>query len=170
MDSFLISVYNGIRKGFKFEAIINVALVKKKIKPGCIVDIDKKTICVCQHEGLYVYKYNQPNLGHLSLVTYEHIDQPEFTDKNFHKKIGNILGYISPINIDKNFDGSRRSGSELQITFTRNNKKYTQSILNQIIFNKSQKQIAEYYDKYIKCIKEMNIPNIIIYDIQLISF
>jgi len=156
MEDFLQKVYDGVRNGDKFGEMVNIGLVKMKIKKGALLDINKSAVQACLDAGLFVEKYTQPNLKNLSIVTYKPVTLPEATDPNFHKKVGKILGFLTPIDLDD--QPIDRKGMSIYINITKGGRKSTKFVFGEVIFGKSDKAISTYIQKYVDGIAKMKLP------------
>jgi hypothetical protein len=83
---------------------------------------------------------------------------PLFKEDNInHEDVGKKLGYLTPIEL--NNEKGKRYYIQLNIKFTNNgNKPLNTYILNQVVVNKSEKEINEYLDNFITGIKKLPIP------------
>jgi hypothetical protein len=156
MEDFLQKVYDGVRNGDKFGEMVNIGLVKMKIKKGALLIINKSAVQACLDAGLFVEKYTDPGVKNVSIVTYKPVTLPEATDPNFHKKVGKILGFLTPINLDdKPID---RKAMTIYINITNRGRKSTKFVFSEMIFGKSDKAISTYIQKYVDGIAKMKLP------------
>jgi hypothetical protein len=154
MEDFLQKVYDGVTWGDKFGEMVNVGLVKMKIKKGALLIINKSAVQACLDAGLFTTKYNK--LG-VILVTYKPVTLPEATDPNFHKKVGKILGYLTPVDLDdKPID---RKVMTIYIDIIKKGRKSTKHVFTEIIVGKSDKAILSYIQKYVDGIAKMKLPS-----------
>jgi hypothetical protein len=155
MEDFLQKVYNGVMWGDKFGEMVNVGLVKMKIKKGALLVINKSAVQACLDGGLFTTKYNE--LG-VILVTYKPVTLPEKTDPKFDLKIGKILGYFTPVDLS-NKKHINRKLMTIYIDIVKKGRKSTKHVFTEIILGKSDKAISTYIQKYVDGIAKMKLPS-----------
>lgn len=157
MEDFLQKVYDGGIGWNKFGEMVNIGLVKMKIKKGALLNINKSAVQACLDAGLFVEKYTQPRLEHLSIVTYKPVTLPEANDLKFDLKIGKILGFLTPIDLDAKY--ADRKVMSLYIDVTNRGHKSTRAVFSEMIIGKSNKAISTYMQKYIDGIGKIKLPS-----------
>jgi len=138
---------------YKFGTMLNIGLVITGYKKGALEKIDEKLKKHLIKNGLYVDYY--PLIKTLTFISKRN---PLFTDNTSHEDVGRNLGYLTPIELDDKIKG-KKYFIGLIIKFSNNNNKpLITTILNQVVINKSEKDINEYLDKFIIGIRKLPIP------------
>ena len=137
---------------YQFENMINIGLVLTGVKKGAFTKLDKLVINKLKKLGYYVDSY--PKIPHLTWIS---LHNPNFSEQPTHKEIGKALGYLTPVDIDK--DITNKYYINIEIKFRRiNSNSLICNTLPQIVVNKTKKQIDRYLQKYINGILKLNIP------------
>ena len=148
----------------RFYNMIYGALALNGTKLGSLCEIDNKTVKLLQSHGYFVakdkFRMSNSKLSYISKID-PHLEGTKITSKNS----GELLDYLTP-----GFRAIHTSCHDIgiDITFriidtnTTTNKiiyQNTIKILHQIVYDKNQKQIDKYLDKYIKGIEKIKLPD-----------
>lgn len=159
----LMEIFENIQPKYlrwQFSEMINVGLVLAGVKNGALVYITEPTIIHKLKKSLNVQQYTQHGLEHLILISNKKIPSLPPDDNQFHVKVGKILSYMTPIDIEEAVIGIKKNVA-IEIIFDKNGgKKYVTAVLSQIVVNKTDDQINAYFKKYIDAILAMKIPKI----------
>lgn len=167
MENLLRAVFNGTKPkytSFQFAEMVNVGLVLAGVKKSALVELDQTAIKALKDAGLSVTQY--PLIPKLSIVSKT---DPGLTEKSSHIAVGKALSYLTPIDLNKNYDDTHKTGLGIVITFRRGNgRKLESSVMNQMIINKSERQINNYITPFVNAIKAMKLPEEFhIYDVRV---
>lgn len=156
MEKLLYKIYNNVYPkytSYKFSSMLNIGLVITGYKKGALEKIDNKLKKDLTKIGLYIDYY--PLIKTLTFISKKN---PLFKENVNDEDVGKQLGFLTPFNLDNKIKGKSYLVF-LNIKFTNNgNKPLITSILNQIVVNKSEKEINEYLDKFIIGIRKLQIP------------
>ncbi len=167
MDKILRAVFEGSKPKFttsQFNEMINVGLVLAGVKKSALIHLDDKAIKILRDAGLSVTVY--PLIPKLVIVSKS---DPGLTEKSSHIAVGKALSYLTPIDINKNYNDADSHSLAIKMIFRRGKgKKLEGSIMNQKVINKNEKQIINYITPFVEAIKTMKLPEEFeLFDVQV---
>lgn len=160
----------------KNEAIrnyLNSLLVINHLRKSGIIAINKDVfedirIILANYQVLIKY-YNSTRAYMITWIknSYDPII-PKFrdlssSDPNFHLKTGELLGYMTPINIIKN---NPTLSSDISLTAIFEGDMYKIQLVPQKIVGKTVEEIRDYYKPMIDFLKTIHIHNLVLDDIE----
>jgi hypothetical protein len=167
MDKILRAVFEGSKPKFttyQFVEMINVGLVLSGVKKGALIHLDNKAIKTLRDAGLSVTEY--PLIPKLVIVSKA---DPGLTEKSSHIAVGKALSYLTPIDINNNYNDAESHFLAIKIIFRRGKgRKLEGHIMEQKVIKKSEKQMMNYITPFVEAITAMKLPEEFeLFDVQV---
>ncbi len=155
MDKLLQVVFDGSNPHYttwQFMAMLNIGLVLMGVKKGALEKLDEPAVKALKVAGLSVTDY--PLVSGLHFISKT---DPHLTPTSKHTAVGKALGYLTPVNIGDEHPDAK--SVHISVEFRRSKgRKLRTTILQQKVVGKTPKQIETYLSRFVKAIREMQLP------------